>query len=150
MSLRIQCTVVDAADPPGLARFWADVLGWDVTLATAKEAALEPPGALNNVVPDLLFVACPDERAGKNRLHLDLRPHPQPPEGGTLRDGAIGDQDAEVARVIALGATRADLGQGDAPWVVLRDPEGNEFCVLPPLSPEDTAEVAAAQPPWTS
>ena len=52
----------------------------------------------------------------KNRLHLDLRPV---------------DQAAEVTRLEGLGATRTDVGQGDSPWVVMADPEGNEFCVLP-------------------
>ena len=56
-----------------------------------------------------------EAKAGKNRLHLDFRPD---------------DRDAEVARLLDLGATRADIGQGDQTWVVLRDPEGNEFCVL--------------------
>ncbi len=54
-------------------------------------------------------------RSCKNRLHIDLRPD---------------DQDAEVARLVALGAQRVDVGQGDVGWVVLADPEGNEFCVL--------------------
>lgn len=63
----------------------------------------------------LLFVAVPGAKSAKNRLHLDFRP---------------GDRDAEVERLLALGATRADVGQGEPSWVVLADPEGNEFCVL--------------------
>ena len=63
----------------------------------------------------LLFGAVPEAKTVKNRLHLDFRPD---------------DRDAEVERLLALGATRADVGQGDESWVVLADPEGNEFCVL--------------------
>ncbi len=63
-----------------------------------------------------LFVPGPDEKTTKNRLHLDFRPE---------------DRDVEVARMLALGAVRADVGQGeDVSWVVLADPEGNEFCIL--------------------
>ena len=65
----------------------------------------------------LLFIRVPDAKVIKNRLHLDLNPD---------------DQEAEVRRLLALGATRKDIGQGDAGWVVLADPEGNEFCVLTP------------------
>jgi hypothetical protein len=70
------------------------------------------------VAPDLLFLRVPEEKSGKNRLHLDLRPV---------------DQAAEVARLESLGARRADVGQGpEVTWVVLADPDGNEFCVLRP------------------
>src|SRR5947209_5378160 len=61
------------------------------------------------------LIATPDAKIGKNRVHLDLRPH---------------DQGAEVQRLEALGATRVDIGQREVPWVVMADPEGNEFCVL--------------------
>ena len=66
----------------------------------------------------------PEAKSVKNRFHLDLRP---------------GDQAAEVARLVALGARRVDVGQGDVSWVVLADPDGNEFCVLKPLNPESEA-----------
>jgi hypothetical protein len=80
------------------------------------------------VVPDLLFIRVPEAKAGKNRLHLDLRPD---------------DQAAEVARLETLGARRASVGQSDeVGWVVMQDPEGNEFCVLQPLTPAQAAEVA--------
>jgi len=65
----------------------------------------------------LTFVKVPEPKTVKNRVHLDLRPFRC-------------DQDEEVARLLALGATHVDIGQGDVPWVVLADPEGNEFCVL--------------------
>ncbi|HEU5157487.1 MAG TPA: VOC family protein [Streptosporangiaceae bacterium] len=118
MTLRIQCVVIDCHDPAAVAAFWEGALGWRRTHDSADEIVLEPPAgsAADGVAPDLLFVRVPDPNHGKNRLHLDLRPD---------------DQDAEVARLIGLGARRAAVGQGpDVSWVVLADPEGNEFCVL--------------------
>jgi hypothetical protein len=118
--IRIQCVVIDCAEPRGLARFWAAALGWRVTFSSDAECALEPPegSSETDVSPDLVFVRVPDEKVVKNRLHLDLRPD---------------DQAAHVERLLALGATRAEIGQtGEEPWVVLADPEGNEFCVLAP------------------
>lgn len=118
MTLRVQCLCIDAADPSRLAGFWQEALGWRRTCDEADQVALEPPAASteDGVVPDLLFLRVPEAKAGKNRLHLDLRPE---------------DQAAEVARLEGLGAVRVDVGQGpDVSWVVLADPEGNEFCVL--------------------
>jgi hypothetical protein len=124
MDIRIQCIVVDAGDPERLARFWAEAIGWRITYESDEEWAVEPPegSPANDVAPDILFVKVPDRKVSKNRLHLDLRP---------------ADQQAEVDRLIALGAAPADIGQRDTRWVVLADPEGNEFCVLPPL-PQET------------
>jgi len=122
--IRIQCVVIDCAEPQGLARFLAAALGWRVTFSSDAECALEPPEGSpeTDVSPDLVFVRVPDEKIVKNRLHLDLRPD---------------DQAAHVERLLALGATRAEIGQtGEEPWVVLADPEGNEFCVLPPRPAE--------------
>ena len=119
--IRIQCVVIDCAEPQELARFWAATL---VTFSSDAECALEPPEGSpeTDVSPDLVFVRVPDEKVVKNRLHLDLRPD---------------DQDAHVERLLALGATRAEIGQtGEEPWVVLADPEGNEFCVLAPRPAE--------------
>ena len=123
MDIRIQCIVVDAGDPERLARFWSEAIGWRITYESDDEWAVEPPegSPAIDVAPDILFVKVPDRKVSKNRLHLDLRP---------------ADQRAEVDRLIALGATPADIGRGDTRWVVLADPEGNEFCVLPPLSSE--------------
>ena len=118
--IRIQCVVIDCAEPHELARFWAAALGWRVTFSSDAECALEPPEGSpeTDVSPDLVFVRVPDEKVVKNRLHLDLRPDAQ---------------DAQVERLLALGARRAEIGQtGEEPWVVLADPEGNEFCVLAP------------------
>jgi predicted enzyme related to lactoylglutathione lyase len=118
--VRIQCVVVDADDCGLLARFWSNVLGWRITHQTDDEVAIEPPEGSPevDVAPDILFVKVPDRKVVKNRLHFDLRPK---------------DQEAEVERIVELGATRADIGQSDVSWVVLADPEGNEFCVLRPL-----------------
>jgi hypothetical protein len=75
----------------------------------------------DGLLPDLELLRNADPRSGKNRLHLDVAPW------------AASDLDAEVSRLVALGATPADVGQGsDVTWVVLADPEGNEFCVLRP------------------
>jgi predicted enzyme related to lactoylglutathione lyase len=122
MTLRIQCVDVDCQDPRVVAGFWEAALGWRRTHETAEQIVLEPPAgsAEDGVAPDLLFLRVPDPTPGKNRLHLDLRPE---------------DQVREVQRLITLGAQRVSVGQPqDAPWVVLTDPEGNEFCVLPPIS----------------
>jgi predicted enzyme related to lactoylglutathione lyase len=127
MNLRIQCLCVDTADPARLATFWQSALGWRRTVEQDDEVVLEPPEGSreDGIVPDLLFLRVPESKAGKNRLHLDLRPE---------------DQAAEVARLEKLGARRTDIGQGpDASWVVMADPDGNEFCVLRPYTPGELA-----------
>ena len=107
--------IVDAADPQRLAEFWIAVLGWQPT-GRYEPGAVEiadPAGG----GPTIAFVPVPDRKSGKNRLHIDVNP--------------VGcDQEQEVTRLLALGATRVDVGQGERTWVVLADPEGNEFCVL--------------------
>jgi glyoxalase superfamily protein len=121
VDIRIQCVVVDADDCGKLARFWSQALGWRITLEEEDESAIEPPegSPAVDVAPDILFVKVPDRKTVKNRLHFDLRPK---------------DQAAEVQRLIDLGAQRTDIGQSDTvTWVVMADPEGNEFCVLRPL-----------------
>ena len=123
--LRIQCICIDARSPSTLADFWQAALGWRRTYENPEEVVLEPPEGTreDGVVPDLLLLKVPDEKCAKNRVHLDLRPVDQP---------------AEVRRLESLGATRVFIGQGsDASWVVLADPEGNEFCVLRALEPEE-------------
>jgi catechol 2,3-dioxygenase-like lactoylglutathione lyase family enzyme len=115
MTLRIDCLTIDCSDPQLLADFWSGALGWGVVFADEYEIAIAAPGD-NGGIPDLLFLRSPDAKQVKNRLHLDLRPD---------------DRDAEVARLESLGASRAEIGQkGDESWVVMADPEGNEFCVL--------------------
>jgi catechol 2,3-dioxygenase-like lactoylglutathione lyase family enzyme len=112
MTLEWEQVVVDAADPVALGRWWAEALGWVVVGEAPDEFEIRPaPERL----PGLLFVPVPERRTVKNRLHLDFRPD---------------DQEAEVIRLLALGARTADVGQGGQSWVVLADPEGNEFCVL--------------------
>jgi len=128
MDLRIQCLCIDTADPGKLAGFWESALGWRRTYDEDDQVALEPPKGSpeDGVAPDLLFLRVPEEKAVKNRLHLDLRPK---------------DQAAEVARLEGLGARRTDVGQGPSvSWVVMADPDGNEFCVLRPLTPEQLGE----------
>ena len=128
MGLRMQAVIVNCHDPERLAEFWAAALGWRITIRGEPEWGVEPPEGSreDSVVPDLLFLQVPDEKQGFNRLHIDLRP-----------EGPDGDQTAEVARLEALGATRADVGQGDdVSWVVMADPEGNELCVLAPYPPD--------------
>jgi hypothetical protein len=96
-----------------------------VTHVEDSEVVIEPPeGSVEaDIVPDILFLKVPEEKAVKNRIHLDLRPD---------------DQAAEVARFEALGARRVDIGQADdVTWVVLADPEGNEFCILRALRPDE-------------
>jgi len=122
-TLRWQCVCVDARDPSLIAAFWEQALGWRRTHEEDAEVVLEPPAGSpeEGVCPDLLFLRVPEDKAVKNRLHLDLRPL---------------DQAAEVARLEALGARRIDIGQGETSWVVMADPDGNEFCVLRALPAE--------------
>lgn len=120
--IRIQCVCIDAEDPSALATFWEQALGWRRTFANDDEVVIEPPEGSpeDGVVPDVLFLRVPEAKSVKNRLHLDLRPD---------------DQAAEVRRLEGLGARRISVGQGaDATWVVLADPEDNEFCVLRALT----------------
>jgi hypothetical protein len=125
----VQCVCVDCFNPDRLATFWAAALGWRRTHSEPDEVVIEPPQGTpeDGVVPDLLFLRVPEAKIVKNRLHLDLRPV---------------DQDAEVARLVALGARRAAVGQVDAEvgWVVLVDPEDNEFCVLRAVGGDQTSD----------
>jgi predicted enzyme related to lactoylglutathione lyase len=126
MSLRIQCLSIDTHDPAKIADFWEAALGWTRTLEEPDEVVLEPPAGSpeDGIVPDLLFLRVPEGKTVKNRLHLDLRPD---------------DQATEVERLEGLGAERVSVGQGsDVSWIVLADPDGNEFCVLQPLSDSET------------
>ncbi|MEU6814513.1 VOC family protein [Streptomyces sp. NPDC046860] len=120
MACRISELVVDAADPEGLAAFWSDVLGY-VELGREDDGSIEigPPGAgFGGPQPTLVLSPRSGPRAGKLPLHIDV--------SATDRD-----QDAELERLLALGARRVDIGQsGDEGWHVLADPEGNEFCLL--------------------
>jgi predicted enzyme related to lactoylglutathione lyase len=104
--------VVDAHDPARLARWWAEALGFKIITESVDEVEIR---RAPDVLPGLVFVPVVDEKTVKNRLHIDLRPD---------------DQTAEVERLVDMGARHVDIGQKDVSWVVLADPEGNEFCVL--------------------
>jgi catechol 2,3-dioxygenase-like lactoylglutathione lyase family enzyme len=128
MSLRWYTTVVDCRDVAAQARWWADTLGWTVVYEQPDEVVIVPPHALTTGEqtplaqrgPGLVFVPVSEGKSLKNRLHLDLAPGPDDDHAG------------EVERLVQRGAARVDVGQGESPWVVLTDPEGNEFCVLTP------------------
>lgn len=113
----IAAVVVNCVDPRAMARFWNGAMDWTLHEVTDDLARLR---SAKGVGPYLEFVRTPAVNAVCGRVHLDLRPYPGD------------DQAAEVARLRALGATDADVGQGDVPWVCLADLEGNEFCVLAP------------------
>jgi glyoxalase superfamily protein len=126
MGVRFYTVVVDSHDVKAQAHWWATVLGWEVTYEADDEVVIESPRMadesrtipLDERGPGLIFVPVPESKTLKNRLHIDLAPGPED------------DQEAEVRRLEALGARRIDVGQSGAAWVVLADPEGNEFCVL--------------------
>jgi hypothetical protein len=113
----IAAVVVDCTDPRSMARFWSEATDWTVYEVTDEHARLR---SVKGVGPYLEFLRTPGVDTVRHRVHLDLMPY------------AGDDQAAEVARLRALGATDADVGQGDVPWRCLADPEGNEFCVLAP------------------
>lgn len=112
VSLEWEQVIIDAHDPAALGTWWRVALDWVIANDDPEEFEIR---AAPDRLPGLLFVPVPEDKTIKNRLHLDFRPN---------------DRDAEVERLLALGATRADVGQGEQSWVVLADPEGNEFCVL--------------------
>ncbi|MFE2754705.1 VOC family protein [Actinosynnema sp. NPDC059335] len=127
MTTRWCAVVVDSADPAGLARFYATLLGGPVTREDEHAVDVALADGL-----DLVFVPVPDPKVVKNRVHLDLA------------SASPEDQAAIVARAVELGAKPVDIGQGDVPWVVLADPEGNEFCVLEQRDEyDDNGPVAA-------
>jgi predicted enzyme related to lactoylglutathione lyase len=115
MSSRIAAIAIDALQPRVVADFWCSVLGWQVTEEDGPVVTISPP---DGSWPTIDVVAVPETKTVKNRLHLDLRA-----DNLTTSD--------ELERLLTLGARRTDVGQGtDVTWVVLSDPEGNEFCLL--------------------
>lgn len=112
MTLRWEELVIDSRDFRSLGHWWAEAMGWTIIDENEYELEIQDPNAAG---PTLLFLNVPESKTIKNRLHLDFVPD---------------DQAAEVERLVGLGATRADIGQGETSWVVMADPEGNEFCVL--------------------
>ncbi len=106
--------VIDCNDPRLVAGFWSQVLGWKVQEHRGV-LWMSESGDWRDL--SLVFVQVPERKSAKDRIHLDVSP--------------VGcERDDEVARLRALGAQPVDIGQRNAPWVVLADPEGNEFCVL--------------------
>jgi predicted enzyme related to lactoylglutathione lyase len=117
MPVRLHHIVVDADDLPGLARFWTQALGWKVLSERENEIVI---GAYENAPVGMCFMPTTSPKTVKNRVHLDLT-------------SSAADRDEEIARLLALGARRVDIGQtGTEPRTVLADPEGNEFCVVRP------------------
>ena len=121
MAIKFEGVTVDASDPRGLAEFWAAVLGWKIGGELEEIEVWIQPDTSDSVstgFPEILFLINADAKRVKNRLHLDLRPD---------------NQAEEVARLEKLGAKRIDIGQNQnerCTWIVMADPEGNEFCVL--------------------
>ncbi len=109
MAVSLYLLAVDAHDLKGLATFWARVLDWRIVHEDDEEVII---AADENARPGIIFLSVPEEKAGKNRLHIDLAPD---------------DQAAEVERIIGLGARRVDVGQGEVSWVVLADPNTSDY-----------------------
>ncbi len=112
MGMRFSEICVDASDIHTLGRWWSTVLDWPLEVTEDGDIVLRAPAGAG---PDWLFIEVPEGKTVKNRIHFDFTPD---------------DQQAEVDRVIGLGARHVDIGQGEQTWVVLADPEGNEFCIL--------------------
>ena len=132
MASRLTEISLDCHDADLLAAFWAGVLGWDVLHREPGLVEIGPGGrhdaelldAVRSgpVAPTIFLAQVPEEKVAKNRVHFDVSP-------------VDCSQEDEVQRILALGATRAEVGQtGEESWVVLADPEGNEFCVLRSLA----------------
>lgn len=130
MAVRWYSIVVDCKDVSAQAHWWAEVLDWRIGYEAEDEVVIVPPRALDENLqipleeqgPGLVFIPVPEGKSVKNRLHIDVAPGPDD------------DHAAEVARIEKLGATRVNVGQVESkvPWVVMADPEGNEFCILTP------------------
>ncbi len=126
MSCRISELLLDCADPVALSRFWAEVLGYVELGREAEDDDIEigPASGFGGAAPTLVFSRTTDPKPAKLPLHIDVSPVDR-------------DQDAELERLLALGARRADVGQtGEESWHVLQDPEGNVFCLLRRRIPE--------------
>ncbi|KOX30415.1 glyoxalase [Streptomyces sp. NRRL F-4707] len=134
MTLRPVLVNIKALDDSAVGRFWAEALGWSVTGEGSGATAAKPVGFdwLDPVGVCIDVIAVPEPKtATKNRVHVDLA------------TTSVAHQAELVARLRALGATPAHVGQGNVPWTVLADPEGNEFCVLEPREMyRDTGPIA--------
>ena len=115
MPSQLATVAIDAVRPKIVADFWCAVLDWHVVEEDSDIISIAPR---DNSRPSIDVIAVPEGKAIKNRLHFNLR-----------ADGVSTAE--ELERLLALGARRTDVGQGpDVSWVVLADPEGNEFCLL--------------------
>lgn len=112
MSSVWESLTISAGDPGRLASWWAEALGYQIISTKPDEVEIRRSA---DRTPAIVFVPVVDGKETRNRLHIDLRPT---------------DQEAEVERLVDMGARHVDIGQGDVEWTVLADPEGNEFCVL--------------------
>jgi len=118
MASRISELVIDCLDPERLAQFWCEVLGFVVLDTDDGVIEVGPLEGFGGLQPTLIFSPTTELGTGKRRLHIDINPIDR-------------DQDAELERLLDLGARPADIGQtGEQQWHVLVDPEGNEFCLL--------------------
>ncbi|MHB8512453.1 MAG: VOC family protein [Actinomycetota bacterium] len=127
---------IDCRNPKRLADFWCAALGYKILEVSSELIEIGPADLPTNddfaewkarlraapSAPTLLFVVVPESKTIKNRLHIDISP-------------IDATHEEEVERMLSLGATKADVGQGEVSWTVMRDPEGNEFCVLRSLKP---------------
>lgn len=127
MALRWYSIVTETTDPRALGGWWAKALDWQTVYEADDEVVIIPRWAdelgqkltFHQFPPGLVFVKVEHEKTTKNRLHLDLAPH------------VSDDRDAEIERLVSLGAQRIHVGEGpEVTWTVLADPDGNEFCVL--------------------
>jgi predicted enzyme related to lactoylglutathione lyase len=117
MPVALHHIVIDARDLPRLARFWSQALGWPVLSEREREIVIGPDAS---APIGICLMPSADDKVVKNRVHLDLT-------------ASAEDRDAEIERLVSLGARHVDVGQtGDESWTVLADPEGNEFCVVRP------------------
>lgn len=118
MSCRLSELVLNCRDPQTLSRFWCEVLGYVELGREGADIEIGPESGFGGSAPTIVFTAVTDEKVASLRLHLDVNPVDR-------------DQDAELQRLLALGARPTDVGQtGEESWHVLADPEGNEFCLL--------------------
>jgi Glyoxalase-like domain len=134
MATRLVQIAMNAQDDAAVGRFWAEALGWGMASEEPGVTNLEPQGFAypDPVAVCIDVIRVPEPKTVKNRVHVDLA------------TTSAAHQAALVARLLGLGATLADVGQGDVPWTVLADPEGSEFCVLEPRPVYlDTGPIAA-------
>ena len=115
MTSHLFAVCFDATDPLGLARFWSGVLGWEMVDDPDDVITLVPS---NDTGFRIDFAPTQEQKSGQNQMHFDLT------------SASLEDHQQTVARALELGGRHIDIGQGDVPWEVMADPEGNEFCVI--------------------